>query len=88
MFNPKRQKSLSTCLSGVILQAVLLRDIEVVGATLVLTDSDVPGPGGGRVSGVDVNGDCHTGWTDRHPHMLSGIVATDGRWGGKSRNTD
>ena len=71
-----------------ILQAVRLRDVEVVGATLVLTDSDVPAPGGGRGSGVDVDGDAHTGWTDRYPHVLSGIVPTDDRRGAKSRNAD
>ena len=75
-------------MSGEILQAIRLRDVEVVGATLVLADSDVPVPGGGRGPGVDVNGDGHTGWTDRYPHVLSGIVATDDRRGAKSRNTD
>ena len=59
-----------------ILETVLLRSHEV--ATLVLCDSDVPGPGGGGGGGVDVDVDGDTGGTGRHPHVLPGVVATDG----------
>ena len=71
-----------TCLGGEILEAVLLRDNKVVIPTLVLSDSDVPLPGGGGISGVHVYRDGHTGWTDRHPHVLPSVVATDD-WGGR-----
>ena len=61
-----------------ILETVLLWYLEVVIPTLVLSDSDVPGPGGGGGGGVDVNVDGDTGGTGRHPHVLAGVVATDG----------
>ena len=60
-----------------ILETVLLRHDEVVSSTLVLTDSDVPVPSGGRVARVDIYRDRHTGWTHRHPHVLPCVVATD-----------
>ena len=60
-----------------ILEAVLLRHDEVVSPTLVLTDSDVPAPRGGGVARVDIYRDGHTGWTDRHPHVLPCVVAAD-----------
>ena len=69
-----------------ILQAVLLWGPEV--ATLVLSDSDVPGPRGGGRGGVDVDVDGHTGRAGGHPHMLPGVVAADDRWGGEPRDTD
>ena len=69
-----------------ILQAVLLWGPEV--ATLVLSDSDVPGPRGGGRGGVDVDVDGDTVVTGGHPHVLSGVVATDDRWGVEPRDTD
>ena len=60
-----------------ILEAVLFRHDEVVIPTLVLTDSDVPVPGSGGVARVDIYRDGHTGWTDRYPHVLPSVVATD-----------
>ena len=60
-----------------ILETVLLRHDEVVSTTLVLSHSDAPLPGGGRVSCVHVYRDRHTGWTDRYPHVLPSVVATD-----------
>ena len=71
-----------------ILEAVLLWYLEVVIATLVLSDSDVPFPGGGGGGGVDVEGDGDTGGTGWHPHVLPGVVATDDWWGGEPRNID
>merc|ERR1712193_119309 len=62
----------------VILKAVLLRSHHV--AALVLSDLDLPLPGGGGVPGVDI--DLHlialTGGRDIH--VLASVVATDG-WG-------
>ena len=69
-----------------ILETVLLRSHEV--PTLVLSDFDVPLPGGGRGGGVDVQGDGHTGVTGRHPHVLAGIVTTNNRRGAKPGTTD
>ena len=69
-----------------ILETVLLRSHEV--ATLVLSDSDVPLPGGGGISRVHVYRDGDTGWTDRHPHVLSSVVTTDDWWGVGARNSD
>ena len=69
-----------------VLQTVLLRSHEV--ATLVLSHSDVPLPGGGGGGGVDVQVDGHTGVTGRHPHVLTSVVAADCRRGGEPRNTD
>ena len=62
-----------------ILETVLLWGIKV--ATLVLCDFDVPVPGGGGGVSVDVQVDGHTGVTGGHPHVLSGVVATDYRRG-------
>ena len=75
-----------TCLSCVILETVLLWGNEV--ATLVLSDFDVPVPGGGGGVSVDVQVDGHTGVTGGHPHVLSGVVATDNGGRGEPRNTD
>ena len=69
-----------------ILQTVLLRSDEA--PTLVLSDSDVPRPGGRGGVGVDVQGEADTGVTGGHPHVLASVVATDDRWGGVSRDTD
>ena len=69
-----------------ILQAVLLRSHQV--ATLVLSHPDVPGPGGGGGGSVNVQGDRHAGVTGGHPHVLSSVVATDGRWGGEPGHSD
>ena len=60
-----------------ILETVPLRSHEV--ATLVLSDSDVPRPGGGGRVGVDVEGERDAGVTGGHPHVLAGVVATDDR---------
>ena len=67
------------------MKTVLLRSSEV--ATLVLTDFDVPGPGGASGGGVDVHVDGHTGVTGGHPHVLTSVVATDYRWGVIPRDT-
>ena len=77
-----------TCLGRVILEAVLLRYLEIVVPALVLRHLDVPGPGGGGGGGVDVQGDGHTGGAGRHPHVLPGVVATDDGWGTKPRNSN
>ena len=69
-----------------ILQAVLFWSPEV--SAVVLSDSDVPGPGDGAGGGVDVQGDRHTGVTGGHPHVLSGVVAANDRRGAKPGNTD
>ena len=69
-----------------ILQAVPFRSHEV--PTLVLSDFDVPLPGGGRGGGVDVQGDGDTGVTGGHPHVLASDVATNNRRWAKPRNTD
>ena len=67
-----------TCLGREILQAVLLRSIEV--AALVLRHPDAPGPGGGGGGRVDINGEGHTGGTGGDEHVLPGVVAAD-YWG-------
>ena len=69
-----------------ILETVLLWGNEV--ATLVLSHLDVPVPGGGGGVSVDVQVDGHTGVTGGHPHVLSGVVATDNGGRGEPRNTD
>ena len=58
-----------------ILQTVFLRSHEA--PALVLSDSHVPGPGGGGGVRVDVHGERDTGVTGWHPHVLAGVVATD-----------
>ena len=68
------------------MKTVLLRSSEV--ATLVLTDFDVPGPGGARGCSVNIYIDGHTGVTGGHPHVLPGVVATDYGWGVIPRHTD
>ena len=69
-----------------ILETVLLWGIKV--ATLVLSHLDVPVPGGGGGVSVDVQVDGHTGVTGGHPHVLSGVVATDHWRSREARNTD
>ena len=71
-----------------ILEAVLLRYLEVVVPALVLRHLDVPGPGGGGGGGVDVEGDGHTGGAGGHPHVLPGVVATDDRGRVEPGNSD
>ena len=71
-----------------ILQAVLLRYLQVVLPALVLRHPDVPRPAGGGGRRVDVYGDGHTGGTGGNPHVLPGVVAAD-YWGWReARHTD
>ena len=77
-----------SCLCGVVLQAVLLGDDEVVVPALVLSHLDVPGPGGGGGGGVDVDVDGDTGGAGRHPHVLPRVVAADDRRGGEPGNSN
>ena len=69
-----------------VLETVLLRSHEV--AALVLSHLDVPVPRGGGGVSVDVQVDGHAGVTGGHPHVLSGVVATDNGGRGEPRNTD
>ena len=71
-----------------ILQAVLLRYLQVVLPALVLRHPDVPRPAGGGGRRVDVYSDGHTGGTGGNPHVLPGVVAAD-YWGWReARHTD
>ena len=59
-----------------ILKTVLLRHHHV--AALVLGHLDLPLPGGGGGPGVDVDVNLVTGVGGGDPHVLPGVVATDG----------
>ena len=59
-----------------ILETVLLRRHHV--AALVLGHLDLPLPGGASGPGVDVDVDLVAGVGGGDPHMLPGVVATDG----------
>ena len=69
-----------------ILKTVQLGHHQVV--ALVLGHLDLPLPGGASGPGVDVNVDLVAGVGGGDPHVLAGVIATDGGRHGAPRVAD
>ena len=73
MFKSTKIFTIGSC---VILETVLTRHHHV--ATLILSHLDLPLPCGASGPSVDVNVDLVAGVRGGDPHVLAGVVATDG----------